>query len=651
MLTAGRGAGAARPPFGRVRRRPGAGGAGASTAAPSGAAPAPRARAASFLLRYARRHTGLFGWVLLAVGGGATCAVLAQYGLKLLVDGMTAPDPDRDRVFVLLGIFLGILAAEQALLRLGGWLGSHLVIRWGNDVRLDLFEAVAGRPWSFFNGQASGALAGRVIAAATSATAVLRTVIWNLVPPGADLVGSIVVLAAIDWRFSVALVVASSAITWVMHARGRRGLPLHEAYHGKAAAVSGELADVLGNIQVVKGFGGHRRERERLQGLLADEGRLHARSWGFLERLRLGHDVLFWLVTASLLTAATVAWSHGALTTGDVVVSCTLSLRILAGSRELALSMLGLSQQFASVTEALSVLHGEGAGRAESAPASPPAPAPIRGRDGRGASLEFRRVRHAPEGGRALFRGLDLYVPPGQRLGIVGPSGAGKSTLLRLAQGLVQPQSGQVLVDGRDIAGVPPEELASAFSVVTQEVALFHRSVGENLRYGAPGASWDELLAASRAAGCDGFIQRLPHGYDTVVGERGIRLSGGQRQRLAIARALLRRAPLLILDEATSALDSRSELDVQAAILDLAGERTVLAVAHRLSTLMRFDRVVVVEDGRVVEDGPPAVLCRGDGPFAEAWRLQKSAFGDAEEERARAAGAEAADAEEVGAGD
>lgn len=637
MLTGGEAVGAASMRSGRVRRRGVGGGAGRGGAAGSEPEPSPRVKAAAFLLRYARRHTGLFGCVLLAVGGGATCAVIAQYGLKLLVDGMTAPDPDRDRVFVLLAVFLGILALEQALLRLGGWLGSHLVIRWANDVRLDLFEAVAGRPWSFFNGQASGALAGRVVSAATSATAVLRTVVWNLVPPVADLAGSIIVLAAIDWRLSAALVVASGAITWFMHARGRRGLPLHEAYHGEAAAVSGDLADVLGNIQVVKGFGGHRRERERLEQRLAAEGRLHARSWGFLERLRLGHDVLFWLVTAGLLTAATLAWSRGALTTGDVVVSCALSLRILSGSRELALSLLGLSQQFASVTEALSVLHGPG----EEKPPPAPAVAVPRVRDGQGVSLEFRRVYHAPEGGRPLFRGLDLYVPPGQRLGIVGPSGAGKSTLLRLAQGLVQPQSGEILVDGRDIAGVPPEELSSAFSVVTQEVALFHRSVGENLCYGAPGASHAEVLAASRAAGCDAFIRRLPQGYDTVVGERGIRLSGGQRQRLAIARALLRRAPVLILDEATSALDSRSELDVQAAILDLAGGRTVLAVAHRLSTLMRFDRVVVVEDGRVVEDGPPAELCRGDGPFAEAWRLQKSAFGDAEDARARTAEVEA----------
>ncbi|MBV9749792.1 MAG: ATP-binding cassette domain-containing protein, partial [Acetobacteraceae bacterium] len=218
-----------------------------------------------------------------------------------------------------------------------------------------------------------------------------------------------------------------------------------------------------------------------------------------------------------------------------------------------------------------------------------------------------------------------------QRIGIVGPSGAGKSTLLRLVQGLVEPQAGEVLLDGQSLAGAAPGSLAAAFSVVTQEIPLLHRSVAENLWYGRPDAAWNEVLAASKAAGCDGFIRGLPQGYETVVGERGIRLSGGQRQRLAIARALLRQAPVLLLDEATSALDSHAELEVQRALLAAAGHRTVLAVAHRLSTVMDFDRVVVLQDGRVVEDGPPYELRRGTGHFAATWRLQQRAFSGGEE--------------------
>ncbi|MBV9748476.1 MAG: ABC transporter ATP-binding protein [Acetobacteraceae bacterium] len=579
----------------------------------------------AFLLRYVRRHLRLSLAVVGAVAVGALCAVAAQYGLKLLVDAMTVAPVSAARrgetgVSLRLGLFLALLAAESACLRLGGWLGSRAIIRLGEDIRLDLFESVAARPWAFFNGQASGALAGRITAAATAAATVLRTVAWNLVPPVTDLTGSVVVLATIDWRIAAGLVAVAGAATWGLHRLGRRGFPLHHAYYRESAEVSGSLADVLANIGLVRAYGALARERERLRRLMEAEGRAHARSWMFLEELRCGHDGAFWLAIAAVLSVSVWEWSRGAITTGGVVVASTLTLRVLAGSRELALSLLGVSQQLGAVSEAVEVLQAPLAERKAAPPGSPPPRA-------RAGAIELRSVCYAPEGcGRPLFRDLDLRVPAGQRVGIVGPSGAGKSTLLRLVQGLVEPQAGEVLLDGQGLAGAAPADLAAAFSVVTQEVPLLHRSVAENLRYGRPDATWDDVLAASRAAGCDGFIRGLPQGYDTVVGERGIRLSGGQRQRLAIARALLRQAPVLLLDEATSALDSHAELEVQRALLALAGRRTVLAVAHRLSTVMDFDRVIVLQDGRVVEDGPPYELRRGTGHFAATWRLQQRTF-------------------------
>ena len=590
-----------------------------TTALPTGAVP--------FLLRYFRRHVRLSFALLAAVTGGALCAVAAQYGLKLLVDGMTAPSSasaassgaDRWHVFVLLGLFLSLLAVESACWRVGGWLGSRATIRVGEDIRLDLFETVSARPWRFFNGQASGALAGRITAASGAATTVMRTIVWNVLPPATDLVGSVVVLMLIDWRIGAGLVVVAGTGTWALHRLGRRGFPLHRAHHREAADVSGNLADALANMGLVRAYGARGRERDRLRGLMNIEGRAHAASMMFLERLRCGHDAVFWLATTAVLTAAVWEWSRGAITTGGVVVACTLTLRVLMGSRELALSLLGVSQQLGAVAEAIEVLR---------APPEENAPSNLMPLRARAGEIELRTIHYAPDhGGKLLFHGLDLHVPAGQRIGIVGPSGAGKSTLLRLVQGMTEPDGGEVLLDGQPLAGAARDSLASAFSVVTQEVALFHRSVAENLRYGRPGASWDEVLEASRAVGCDAFIQALPQGYDTVVGERGVRLSGGQRQRIAIARALLRDAPVLLLDEATSALDSYAEAEVQRALLALAGERTVLAVAHRLSTVMEFDRIVVLQDGRIVEDGPPHELRRGTGQFAKTWHLQQRAFG------------------------
>jgi ATP-binding cassette subfamily B protein len=569
----------------------------------------------AFLLRYGRPHLGLSIAVLAAVAGGALCAVAAQYALKLLVDGMTRPTLDHERVFLCLGLFLGLLAVESVCWRAGGWLGSRAVIKLGEDIRLDLFDSVAARSWQFFNGQASGALAGRVLSAATAGTAVLRTVLWNLLPPLTDLIGSIFVLATIDCRIAAGLVAVAGAGTWGLHRLGRRGFPLHHAYHSEAAEVSGSLADVLANMSLVRAYGARHRERERLHQLMQTEGRAHSTSWLFLERLRGGHDAAFWLATAAVLVAAVWEWSRGTISTGGVVVASTLTLRVLMGSRELALSLLGVSQQLGAVAEAVAVL------REPVAKADEPG-RPVRRMQA--GAIQLRGVRYAPGHGRVLFHDLNLDIPAGQRVGIVGPSGAGKSTLLRLIQRLVEPQGGEILLDGERLADFAHDTLADTFSVVTQEVALLHRTVAENLRYGRPSAAWDDVLAVSRATGCDPFIRELPDGYETVVGERGIRLSGGQRQRIAIARAFLRQAPVLLLDEATSALDSRAELQVQRALLAFTGERTVLAVAHRLSTVMDFDRIIVLDEGRVVQDGSPEELRRGVGDFAVTWRMQQA---------------------------
>ncbi len=569
--------------------------------------------ALAFVMRHVRGRPGQSAGLFGVVAGAALCAVGAQYALKLLVDSMTAGGR-HDGVSTALALFLALLAAECVCWRLGGFVGSRLVIQAGEDIRADLFEAVSAQPWRFYTDQASGALTSRITAASGAAAGVMRTGVWNLLPPVADLAGSVVVLVSIDWRIGLGLLLVAGLATLVLHRIGLRGFPLHLAYHREAAEVAGSFADVLGNMSLVRAYGARLRESRMLRHRMQAEGRTHAASWRFLERLRSWHDVAFWLANAVVLSIAVRQWQHGAISTGSVVVVCTLTLRVLTGSREAALSLLGIANQLGAVSEALSVLRM----------APEPRGAWQTRQPGHGC-IELRRVSHAPAGGRLLFRDLDLRIEAGQRVGIVGPSGAGKSTLLRLVQGIVAPEDGCVLVDGQDAARLAPDSLAQAFCVVTQEVALFQRSFAENLCYGRPGASWDEVLAVSRATGCDAFIEAMPEGYDTLVGERGIRLSGGQRQRLAVARALLRHAPVLILDEATSAMDSSAELQVQRAILALAGTRTVVAVAHRLSTLMDFDRIVVVRDGCIVEDGEPSALCRGQGYFAAMWRLQQHA--------------------------
>jgi ATP-binding cassette, subfamily B, bacterial len=218
-----------------------------------------------------------------------------------------------------------------------------------------------------------------------------------------------------------------------------------------------------------------------------------------------------------------------------------------------------------------------------------------------------------------------LHVPAGQKVGLVGRSGAGKSTVLALLQRHYDPQSGQILIDEQPLSQVTQESLRQQIAVVHQDIALFHRSVLENLRYGRPEASDEEVYQAADAAYCSDFIRALPQGFDTMIGERGINLSGGQRQRLAIARAFLRDAPIILLDEATSALDTESEQFIQAALLRLLEGRTVVAIAHRLSTLDAFDRILVMENGRIVEDGSSAELLARRGLYDRMYRRQLTA--------------------------
>ena len=566
-----------------------------------------------FLLRYVKLRRAHFSLLFAIIVGAASCAVAVQYGMKLIVDAMAVPDRMAAPIWFPLGLFLGLIAVEQTLWRLGGWLGCRTVVATGVDLRLDLFHHLTGHPMRYFAQHFSGALGNRISQTASSVTLIFSSLTWSILPPVVDFLGAVVVLCTIDYRMALALVGFVAVVGGVVLTFGSRGRPLHQRFAEEGARTNGQLVDVVSNVWTVKAFAARDRERARLERELGVEASAQRRSWMFMEKTRVLHDLSLWIMAGSMLLWAMLSWRSGRITPGDVVIISALTFRILHGSRDLAFALINTSQQFGGIAESLRVI---GEPHAVVDPADARGFKPLRG------AIAFKQVRYAYPGERHVFNGLDLDIPAGQRVGIVGPSGGGKSTLIALIQRLDDVQGGAIEIDGQDLRSVTQDSLRERIAVVPQEIALFNRSILENIRYGLPEASDDEVYQAARHAYCDEFIRKLPDGYDTLVGERGVMLSGGQRQRLGIARAFLKNAPILVLDEATSALDTHSEIEIQAALDELMRGRTVLAVAHRLSTVAGFDRIVVLQNGLVVEDGAPDQLRQTNGLYASLWRLQ-----------------------------
>jgi ATP-binding cassette subfamily B protein len=557
-----------------------------------------------FLGRYVRRRFFSHFVVVAAMLAAVLCNVGSQYAVKHLVDVLSTHQPPPPVLWGAVAILLGLVAGDNVLWRIAGWASTHAFVAVGGDIRMELFDHLSGHGTRYFVDQFPGALAGRITAAANAAWLIESSLTWNTIPPGIAVIASIFVLGTINWHLTAVLLVVVSVLGALIAWWASRGRELHQNFAGHAAHVSGDLTDVVSNMGLVRAFGATQREQQRLSLKIQDEMEAQRQSLRSLERLRQFHALAVFFVTAGVLVWSVELWRRGQITTGDVVLTTTLGFTVLHASRDFAMSMVDMVQQFAKLREAIQVLG-----------------LPHEMRDGSDAkplvvtegAIDFRDVSFSYPSGQRVLKDFTLHVLGGEKVGLVGRSGAGKSTIVALLQRLYDPGSGEVIIDGQVISHVTQASLRSSIAVVQQDISLFHRSLLENLRYGRPEASDEEVYRAVEAARCTEFIQRLPQGYDTLVGERGMKLSGGQRQRLAIARAFLMNAPIVLLDEATSALDTESEQSIQEALARLFRGRTVIAIAHRLSTLDAFDRIVVMDRGRIVEDGPPRRLLQAKG--------------------------------------
>ena len=562
-------------------------------------------RPLAFMFRYIRLRPGSHLLILTAVLAAVACSVSTQYGVKYLVDTLSGSGVSTD-VWVPFALLVSLIAADNLLWRLASWVANFTFVGVTGDLRRDLFRHLTGHGPSYFADRLPGMLTSRVSATSNAVFTVENMAMWNVLPPCAATLAAIAFVLTISSAMAVGLALVGGVMLVAMFRLAAAGRPLHHDFADKTAAVDGEMVDVVSNMQLVRAFCGITREHRRFDATIDREMAARRRSLLYLEKLRIFHALVTITLTLGLLAWAIVLWERGFATTGDVVLACTLGMSVLHATRDLAVALVDVTQHVARLAEALATLLLPHELRDH-----PKATVLVK----RGARVEFDDVTFTYADGTRVFADLNLRLEPGQRVGLVGPSGGGKSTLFALLQRFYDLQHGRVLIDGQDIARVTQDSLRGAIAVVPQDISLFHRSMIENIRYGKPDASEEELRTAALAARCGDFMDALPEGLDTIVGERGVKLSGGQRQRIAIARAFLRDAPLLLLDEATSALDADSEEAIREALGRLMLGRTVVAIAHRLSTLRSFDRVIVLRDGEIVQDGPPDQLMRHGGMY------------------------------------
>ena len=605
------------------------------TALPPDAAP-PSVDGPRALLRFYWHFIGQAPWLVAALFATGLVVALLDTTIPVfigrvasLVSTRTPATLFHDAGHQLLGMAAVLLLARPSAL-LAQYLVTNQAIAPGlsNLIRWQNHWHVVRQSWTFFQNDFAGRIANRVIQTGPSLRESVvqgTNAVWYLVVYGGS---ALVLLARMDWRLALPIALWFASYVGVLRLFVPRMRERSRQMSEVRSSLTGRIVDSYTNILTVKLFARSRDEDAFVREAVDEH------TAAFRRQLRL---VTLWSVTLAVMNAlmvtatgtlAILAWRAGRVPIGTVATALPLAWQISNMAGWVAQNITGIFENVGVVQDGM---------RSIAVPrqmADPPAAVPLNLVAG---EIRFERVgfdygRERREDGRGgVLRGLDLTIAAGERVGLIGRSGAGKSTLVNLLLRFHDPVSGRIVIDGQDIAGVTQESLRAQIGMVTQDTSLLHRSIRDNLRYGRPEATDDEIEQAARRAHALEFIEQLEdwqgrRGYDAHVGERGVKLSGGQRQRIAIARVILKDAPILVLDEATSALDSEVEAAIQEQLDELMQGRTVIAIAHRLSTIARMDRLAVIEAGRIVEEGTHAALLARQDVYAALWQRQSGGF-------------------------
>ena len=581
-----------------------------------------------FALHFFRQFRwGCLGLLVFPVLGRLVFASIA-YAIKRLTDtvlSMHDPAAQAGELVAPFVLFVGLVVARFAMDG-GMWFSSYhtrspMLVR----IKEEVFAYAQRLSSAYFENTLSGKIAHRAVMLPDQVLALFDMMVFDFIPGACFFIFVAVYFAVASPFFCAAAIAAILIYFFVSLLVGRECTRRAIANNEARAAVTGRIVDVLTNIRNVFFFANQPLEDLELKHYTGEERDRRRASYLAVVRLRSVQyvmDIGMWFV---FVGGALYAWVHRLIGAGDFVMITSLTSSVLQTAYNLGQRIPDFYDQLGSARESIDTLI---------VPATvvdqPDAPA-LQVRRG---AIHFERVAFsydAPSSDKAVrtrnvVKNFELTIPAGQRVGLVGPSGAGKTTLMGLLLRMHDVAQGAIRIDDQDIRAVTQQSLRQSIALIPQDTTLFHRSLLENIRYGRPGASDAEVEQAARRAHAHEFIAELDHGYKTLVGERGTKLSGGQRQRIAIARAILKDAPILLLDEATSALDSHSEQIIQAAMQEAMTGKTVIAIAHRLSTVMDLDRLIVLDRGCIVADGSHDELLQAGGLYAELWHRQSGGF-------------------------
>jgi ATP-binding cassette subfamily B protein len=559
-------------------------------------------------------------WAVVAVVAVLIASVLSDYlviVLKNLTDSITSAHIESAEVWKLAIAYPALYFLSQIIWRISGFSG----MRWFTGAHAtgfnSLYNYTARHSKAYFQDHFAGSLVTNVSNAVENSDGFFQRILWVFLPQLFTLIVFIYFTASNDWRLGLIIGVWTIVFISVNYSFVRWLQPAAIRANELRSVIKGKMVDSFSNISLVHEHAYLMRESAYIAKTVNEHRLAGLKNWSLGEWILVLNSVLIAVFIGGMIWTSVYLLERGIITVGVVVMVIAIVTDIASSLFFIGGEMIEASKEYSGITEGLNEVVKKH--QIEDAPAAEKLLVSAGAIDFENVSFKY--------GTSCVFDNLSISIKPGEKVGLVGRSGAGKSTFVSLLLRHYDVNRGSIKVDGQDISQVKLESLRRNIAYVPQDTSLFHRSIRENIQYGSRDAQIEDIERFADLARAHSFIVKLKDGYDTIVGERGVRLSGGQRQRIALARAFMKDAPILILDEATSSLDSESEREIQKALSQLMKGRTVIAIAHRLSTLKEMDRILLIEDGHIIEDGAPSVLLKKEGgAFKSLWEHQVSGF-------------------------